>query len=166
MTDCRAILLCIVLGFGGGTTTSSAEPAAPAAPVRVEARSSDLLAVGLVQADRMSIHLSRLLDNAPLRDAVVTVTLRGVVHPTVAEADGSYTLTTQELTLPGTAAVEFQVTQAQLHETLRGVLQAAPATAATEEKSNARQMWWWALNFGVCIGFLLLLSRRKKSASD
>ncbi len=134
-----------------------------AAPTRVEARSPDLLAVGLVQGDRMSIHVSRLLDNAPLRDAVVTVVLRGMTHPTVAEADGSYTLVAKDLALPGAAAVEFHVVQAQLHENLRGVLQAA-AAAAPDERSNARQLWWWALNFGVCIGFLVLFSRRKKSA--
>jgi hypothetical protein len=135
------------------------------APVRVEAHSSDLLAVGLVHGERMNIHLSRLLDNAPLRDAIVTVVLRGVSHPTVAEADGSYTLIAKELTLPGSAALEFQVAQAQLHENLQGVL-AAPIAAAPEEKSNARQMWWWALNFGVCIGFLWLFSRRKKGAQS
>ena len=38
---------------------------------RIEARSADLLAVGTVQGDRMTIHLSRILDNAPVRDAVV-----------------------------------------------------------------------------------------------
>jgi hypothetical protein len=135
-----------------------------AAPARVEARSADLLAVGLVQGERMNIHLSRLLDNSPLRDAVVTVVLRGVTHPTVAEADGSYTLTAQQLALPGTAEVEFQVAQGELHENLRGVLRAAPVAAAPDDKSNSRQMWWWALNFGVCIGFLVLLSRRKKGA--
>jgi hypothetical protein len=149
------VLLCSALGFGS---------AHAAAPARVEARSSDLLAVGLVQGGRMNIHLSRLLDNAPLRDAVVTVVLRGVSHPTVAEADGSYTLDAKELTLPGDAAVEFQVAQAQLHETLHGLLQDSAVVAAPNDKSNGRQMWWWALNFGVCIGFLLLLSRRKKNA--
>jgi len=131
---------------------------------RVEARSADLLAVGLVQGERMSIHLSRLLDNAPLPDAVVAVVLRGATHPTVAEADGSYTVVAKDLTLPGAAAVEFQVTRAQLHEKLQGVLPAASVAAAPDDRSNARQMWWWALNFGVCIGFLVLISRRKKGA--
>jgi len=88
------------------------EPAAP----RIEARSANLLAVGIVHGDRMSIHLSRLIDNAPVRDAVLTVLLRGIVHPTVAEADGSYTLQTKDLDLPGAASVEFQVTQGTARE--------------------------------------------------
>ncbi|HXP27052.1 MAG TPA: hypothetical protein VN891_14780, partial [Steroidobacteraceae bacterium] len=63
-----------------------------AAISRVEARSNDLLAVGVVHDDKMIIHVSRLADNAPVRDAAITVLLRGTVHPTIAEADGSYFL--------------------------------------------------------------------------
>ncbi len=133
---------------------------------RVEAHSADLVAVGLVQGDRMSIRVSRVLDNAPVHDAVVAVVLRGASHPTVAQADGSYALTAQDLTLPGDAAVQFQVAQGQRHETLEGVLKMATAAAPPEDRGNARQMWWWALNFSVCIGFLWLYSRRKKRAED
>jgi hypothetical protein len=162
-------LLCVALAFGPagyGRVDQAWGAQAPdtAAPARVEARSADLLAVGLVQGQRMNIHLSRLLDNAPLRDAMVTVVLRGIAHPTVAEADGSYTLNAEQLALPGTAEVEFQVAQGKLRETLQGVLRADPAAAAPDDRSPSRQMWWWALNFGVCIGFLVLLSRRKKGA--
>jgi len=132
---------------------------------RVEAKSAALLAVGVVDGDRMSIHVSRLSDNAPVRDAVVAVMLRGVVHPTVAEPDGSYTLRTQDLELPGAAAVEFQVVQGPAREVLEGDL-AAAAGAKPEERSMARQMWWWALNFAVCIGFLMLWSRRRKARQE
>lgn len=131
---------------------------------RVEARSTNLLAVGMVQGDRMSIHLSRQFDNAPVRDAVVTVLLRGVLRPTVAETDGSYTLQTKELAVPGQAALEFQVAQGETREVLKGTLQVADDAHAPEEKNNARQLWWWVLNFAVCAGFLLLWSRRRKAA--
>ena len=67
------------------------EPAA----TRVEARSENLLAVGIVRDDRLVVHVTRVVDNAPVRDAVVTVLLRGIAHPTVAEADGGYTLQTK-----------------------------------------------------------------------
>ena len=143
------------------TDSASGEPA----PARIEARSAELLAVGLVHDDRMSIHLSRLIDNAPVRDAAVTVVLRGASHPVTAEADGSFTLQTPDLTLPGAAAVEFQVTQAAAHETLKGTLQVAAAAGQSEDKNSARQLWWWVLNFAVCIGFLWLISRRRKAAS-
>lgn len=156
----RAAVLIIAL-LGCAQAADNPQPGA-----RVEARSSDLVTVGLVHGDRMSIHISRLLDNAPVRDATVTVLLRGASHSTVAEADGSYTLVDPDLKLAGAAAVEFQITQGGVRETLKGTLDVPTAAAGTDDKSQARQYWWWALNFGVCIGFLALISRRKKKASD
>jgi hypothetical protein len=136
------------------------------APARVEARSEDLMAVGLVRDDKMTIRLSRLIDNAPVRDAAVTVILRGVTHPTTAEADGSFTLQTKDLAVPGAAAVEFQVVQAAARETLKGTLQVAAGAGSADDRNSARQLWWWVLNFAVCIGFLWLYSRRRKAAQD
>jgi len=155
-----AIAVFGVAAMAPATATGNASGAP--APARIEARSAELLAVGLVHDDRMSIHLSRLIDNAPVRGATVTVVLRGASHPATAEADGSFTLQTPDLTLPGAAAVEFQVWQAAAHETLRGTLQVA--AAQPEDKNSARQLWWWVLNFAVCIGFLWLISRRRKTA--
>jgi hypothetical protein len=34
----------------------------------------------------------------------------------------------------------------------------------SEDKNNARQLWWWVLNFAVCFGVLWLISRRRKAA--
>ena len=152
--------------FGAAAAAAFAPdaPADPAPSPRVEARSADLLAVGLVHDDRLSIHLSRLIDNAPVRDAVVTVVLRGVARPTIAETDGSYTLQTQDLTLPGAAAVDIQVSQASGRESLKGTLQINAGPGQPENKNTARQLWWWVLNFAVCIGFLWLFSRRRKAA--
>ena len=146
----------------GAPAAGSAEAAA-AAP-RVEARSADLVAVGLVHDDRMIIRLSRVIDNAPVSDAAVTVVLRGVAHATTAETDGSYALQTPDLTLPGAAAVEFQVTQGAARQGLKGTLQVAAGADRPEDKNTARQLWWWVLNFAVCIGFLWLFSRRRKAA--
>jgi hypothetical protein len=83
----------------------------PPAPPRVEAHSSDLVAVGVVHDDKMSIHVSRIADNAPLREAVISVVLRGTEHSTTAETDGGYSLQTPDLRLPGAAAVEFRISQ-------------------------------------------------------
>jgi hypothetical protein len=136
------------------------EPAA----TRVEARSESLLAVGIVRADRLVVHVTRVVDNAPVRDAVVTVLLRGIVHPTVAEADGGYTLQTNDLRLPGPASLEFQVIQGTERHDLKGTLLVADAGAKPDGKNSARQLWWWVLNFAVCIGFLMLISRRRKAS--
>jgi hypothetical protein len=151
-----------------GADAPGADAPGAAAPgaARIEARSTSLLAVGIVHGDRMSVHLSQLLDNAPVRDAVLTVWLRGIAHPTVAEADGSYTLQTKDLTVPGTASVEFRVVRGQAREDLKGALLIAGAEPKPEEKNSARQLWWWVLNFAVCIGFLMLISRRRKSTAQ
>ncbi len=145
-----------------GLTTVAAD--APGS--RIEARSANFLAVGIVQSDRMSIHLSRLLDNAPIHDAALTVLLRGAEHPTVAEADGSYTLRTPDLKIPGSATVVFRVAQGTTREDIDGTLSLADSAPKGDDKSNARQLWWWVLNFAVCIGFLKLWSQRRKKASD
>jgi len=107
--------------------------------------------------------LSRLADNAPVRDAVVRVTLRGTVHSTTAEADGSYSLQTPELSLPGAAAVQFDVARGAGHEQLEGTLQIADA-AVRPDANNSRQLAWWVLNFAVCIGALILWRRRRAAA--
>jgi hypothetical protein len=135
------------------------------APPRVEARSSDLLAVGVVRGDTMSIHVSRIADNAPVRDAVITVILRGVPHPATAETDGGYSLQTKDLTLPGAAAVDFHIAQGALQQDLKGTLDIAPAGGEPEDKNSARQLWWWVLNFTVCGVAFWLFSRRKSAKS-
>jgi hypothetical protein len=146
---------------------SSAPPAAAAtAPsARIEARSSDLLAVGTLQGDRLAIHLSRIVDNAPVGNAVVAVMLRGATHAAVAQADGSYAVQTPDLTLPGPASVEFLVTLGDKREELKGTLDAVPVPGQSEQRGSSRQLGWWMLNFVVCLGFLWLWSRRKSSDS-
>ena len=160
---------CVLAASALAATAFAAAPVAAAEsapPARIEARSADLLAVGLVQDGRMTIHLSRVIDNAPVRDAAVTVVLRGASHPATAETDGSYTLQTKDLALPGAAAVEFEVAGAGGQQSLKGTLQVAAAGGKSEDGNSARQLGWWVLNFAVCIGFLWLFSRRRKSAQS
>jgi hypothetical protein len=145
----------------GASTTAPASAAA-----RVEARSAQLLAVGTVQGERMTIHLSRLEDNAPLRDAEVALVLRGATHPATALADGGYAVATPDLALPGAAAVRIEVTSSGTRQDLEGTLQPGATRAATEDKGSSRQLGWWVLNFAVCIGFLWLWQRRKRHDPD
>jgi hypothetical protein len=152
-----------LVALAGGAAATAPLAAAEAPPIpRVEARSADIVAVGVVHGDLMTIHLSRVLDNAPLRDAAVTLTLRGTAHPAIAEADGSYSVHTPDLALPGAAAVVFTVGQANAEQRLTGTLD-IPGSGSDSPNGSARQYGWWALNFAVCIGFLYLWSRRKKS---
>jgi hypothetical protein len=158
-----ALLAAAVFAVGPTALAAAWSADAPALP-RVEARSADFLAVGIVRDDKMNIHLSRLIDNAPVRDAAVNVVLRGTAHPATAEVDGSYSLQTKDLTLPGAATVEFQIGQGAVRESLKGRLDIAAAAGQPDDRNNARQLWWWVLNFAVCFGVLWLISRRKKAA--
>ena len=160
----RGLLSLLALAAVTTAAWSADAPTGASAAPRVEARSADLLAVGVVHDDKMSIHVSRLIDNAPLRDAAISVVLRGTAHSATAETDGSYSLQTKDLTLPGAAAVEFQVGQGAARASLKGTLDIAPAAGQSDDKNNARQLWWWVLNFAVCFGVLWLISRRKKAA--
>jgi len=55
----------------------------------------------------MAVHLSRILDNAPVGNAGLAVMLRGTTHPAVAEADGSYSIQTPDLKLPAPPRSSF-----------------------------------------------------------
>ena len=112
----------------------------------------------------MTIHLSRLEDNAPVRDAEVALVLRGATHSATALADGGYAVETPDLALPGAAAVRIEVTSSGIRQDLEGTLQQGAAAEPTEDKGSSRQLGWWVLNFAVCIGFLWLWQRRKRHA--
>jgi hypothetical protein len=158
----RALVCAGVLALGW-QITAAADP--PPGIARIEARSSDLLAVGTVQGDRMTIHVSRILDNAPVRDAAVALTLRGSTHPATAMSDGGYSVRTPDLNLPGTASVLIAVTTGPTHEELKGTLEIGDGAAKPEDRNSARQLGWWVLNFAVCIGFLMLWRRRKSTGA-
>lgn len=161
----RSFLVWIALcAWSAGVLAADSADAPEAAAARVEARSNELLAVGVVHGDKMIIHLSRVADNAPVRDAAVSVMLRGTVHPAIAEADGSYSLQSPDLTLPGAAAMNFEVGQGKATDNLKGTLNIGSDTAPGDEKNSSRQLWWWVLNFGVCGAAVWLFSRRRKAA--
>jgi len=147
------------------TALAPAWAADPPALPRVEARSGDLVAVGVVHDDRMRIHVSRIADNAPVRDAVISVVLRGTAHPATAETDGSYSLQTPDLRLPGAAAVDFKISQGSSSQSLKGTLEVGAAAGAAGDPNANRQLWWWVLNFSVCGAAFWLFSRRKAAKS-
>jgi len=153
-----AVLIAFCVLIAGG--------ARAAMPSRIEARSSDLVVVGLLQGDSMTIHISRLLDNAPVRDAQLGVAFRGATYPTVAQVDGGYTFQARELTLPGAVAMEFHIVIGGSEEKLSGTLQISAAAGKADAGGSARQYYWWVLNFAVCGAFLLLWARRKKPSES
>jgi len=136
-----------------------------AQPARVEAKSKTFMAVGLLEGDRMVIHLSRLLDNTPVHDASLHVNIRALDLTAVAQTDGSYEVRDPRLKADGPAVVAFQVDQGEASEKLVGNLEVPKAEKTVAEDGQARQLLWWVLNFAVCIGFLVLIARRRKAAA-
>jgi hypothetical protein len=136
-----------------------------AAPARVEAKSKTFMAVGLLEGDRLTIHLSRVIDNAPVHDAAVRINIRALDLPAVAQTNGSYEARSAEFKADGPAVVAFVVKQGEVTEKLVGTLEVPPAAKSTlTDNGQVRQLLWWVLNFAVCIGFLVLYSRRRKAA--
>lgn len=162
----RALARIGLIALAAASACGLAVSAALAPAARVEARSDHLLAVGTVRGERMTIHLSRVEDNAPVRDVEVALVLRGATHPATALADGGYAVETPDLALPGAAAVRIEVTSSGTRQDLEGTLQPAANAEPAEDKGSSRQFGWWILNFAVCIGFLWLWQRRKRHASD
>ncbi len=163
-TALRILFACCLLGSDINAARADAGAGAPA---RIEARSADLLVVGVLQGGTLSIHVSRLLDNSPVRDASVAVAFRGAAYPTVAQVDGGYSLASRELAVPGTTAMEFRVNAGGTEERIPGTLQVAAENDGGSDggSGSLRQAGWWILNFAVCGGFLVLLARRKKRAA-
>jgi hypothetical protein len=149
-----ALLACVLVACGAWAVTVT----------RIEVRSADIVVVGLMQGERMGIHVSRVLDNAPVRDAIVTVAFRGASYPAVAQVDGGYSLQAKELALPGAVALEFHVVAGGIDEKLSGTLEVEGAAPKPDEHGSARQYLWWVLNFAVCGAFLVLWARRRKRA--
>lgn len=154
-----AILLC---GFGA----MRAQASTPTALRRIEARGAHYRLVGLLRADTMDIHVSRILDNTPVSDAQVTVEFRGRTYATTASIDGGYAFSAPQLRLPGSAAIAFEIAAGGVDETLRGVVRMPDGTGRHSGHGGARQLGWWVLNFAVCIGFLALIARRRKRDAD
>ena len=154
-----ALALCAVFASIGAASATAA-----AGTARVEARSKSFLAVGVLQGEQMNIHLSRLLDNAPVNDASIEVATRALKLNAIARTDGGYTVRSPDLAAGGPAAVAFTVTRAGTTEKMSGNLEGPAAAKNLADNGQARQLLWWVLNFGVCIGFLVLYSRRSKAA--
>jgi len=157
------VLTCTLASMFGTAPALRADE--PTAAPRIELRSADYLLVGLVHGDALNLRLSRVSDNAPVPDAVITATLRGASYPLIAQADGSYSFVAKDLALPGPAGIDFHVVRGPAQDTLHGTLQ-LPAFARDDEKSTVRQNAWWVLNFAVCIAAYWLFMRRRKAQTE
>jgi len=88
------------------------------------------------------------------------VTLRGVAHPTIAEADGGFTLQTKDLAIPGAARSNFRSCRPRRADP-QGTLQVAAGAGGAETGTPPGNSVVGA-QFRRVIGFLWLYSRGAK----
>lgn len=120
---------------------------APAAPVttagtpRIALHSDAYELVGVVRGARLTLFLDRYADNEPVTDAriIVSIGASGDVAATQA-LDGTYLISSEQLTGTGPLELVFAITHAQGDDLLIGTLErpATPAASASDADSGAR----------------------------
>jgi hypothetical protein len=65
--------------------------------------------VGILKGDRLTLYVDRSEDNAPVTGATVSVTVEGEAVPAVANADGTYAVSSPHLAEPGSNDLVIQV---------------------------------------------------------
>lgn len=125
------------LSLAGGGDDHSHGPAAPApvasnAPaLRVEAASELFELVGVLDGDKLVIHLDRFASNEPVTGAKITVEGGPLKATAAVERDGIYTVPAAALAAPGTHPLVFTVQAGEESDLLTGdLVVASPAAAA------------------------------------
>lgn len=136
-----ALLLPGLLLAGGGDDHSHGPVTqAPLVPLsqalRVEAASELFELVGVLDGDKLVIHLDRFTSNEPVTGAKISVEGGPLKAATAAaESDGVYTVAAAELAAPGTHPLVFTVQAGEESDLLTGDLVVAspePAAAHTD----------------------------------
>ncbi len=141
------------------------EPAAASgvAQPRVAAHSDLFELVGVAEGKKMTIYLDRFATNEPVLQAKIEVELAqtagSVALVAAAQADGTYTVSSEALTKPGTHAVSFTVTAGQEADLLVGQLQIGPLpeTAVSAAKHGSGAHFHWEPLAGIAAGAAALL---------
>ncbi|ACB80049.1 RND transporter [Methylobacterium sp. DM1] len=176
------------LAGGGDDHSHGPAPAAAAAEgtPRVAMQSDLYQVVGILKGDRLTLYVDRSEDNAPVTGATVSVTVEGEAVPAVANADGTYAVSSPHLAEPGSNDLVIQVAGPDGEDLLIGSLVVAgpsrPAAQAEaphphagmpllahlkERLGQAEPARAWALAVfavGLALG-LALRSRRMRPAA-
>lgn len=132
---CGVLLLPRLLLAGGGddhshgpATTAPVIPTAQA--LRVEAASELLELVGLLDGDKLVIHLDRFASNEAVTGAKISVEGGPLKTTAATERDGVYTAPASGLAAPGTHPLVFTVQAGEASDLLTGDLVVASSAAA------------------------------------
>lgn len=122
------------LAGGGDDHSHGPATAAPVASnvqtLRVEAASELFELVGVLDGDKLVIHLDRFASNEPVTGAKITVEGGPLKATAAAERDGIYTAPAAALAAPGTHPLVFTVQAGEASDLLTGDLVVASLAAA------------------------------------
>ncbi len=156
---CGALLLPGLLMAGGGDDHSHG-PATPA-PVastaqalRVEAASDLFELVGVLDGDKLVIHLDRFATNDPVTGAKITVEGGPLKATAAVEKGGIYTVAAAGLAAPGTHPLVFTVLAGEASDLLTGDLVVASPVAAAAHKDGID---WRSLTLPAVAALVLFL---------
>lgn len=171
---CSALLLPGWVLAGGGDDHSHGPAVAPAAaataaPLRVEATSELFELVGVLDGDKLVIHLDRYASNEPVTGAKISVEGGPLKATAAVERDGLYTVAAAGLAAPGTHPLVFTVQAGAANDLLTGdlVVASPPAIAAHAEGLDWQSLSTTALATLAAVlvlGAGLVVWRRRKSA--
>lgn len=137
---CGALLLPGLL-LAAGSDDHSHGPATPTVvaateqALRVEAASELFELVGVLDGDKLVIHLDRFASNEPVTGAKITVEGGPLKATAAAERDGIYTAQAAGLAAPGTHALVFTVQAGEASDLLTGdLVVASPAAEAVHSE--------------------------------
>ncbi|MBX9715141.1 MAG: hypothetical protein K2X42_00970 [Burkholderiaceae bacterium] len=159
LLTCGALLL-PGLPMAGGGDDHSHGPATPApvasnAPaLRVEAASELFELVGVLDGDKLVIHLDRFASNEPVTGAKITVEGGPLKATAAAERDGIYTAPAAALAAPGTHPLVFTVQAGEASDLLTGDLVVASPAA---EPAHADGIAWRSLVQPAVAGLVVFL---------
>jgi len=150
---------------GGPSSGAAADSTPPAAAVPVA--HSALLTIDATQSgDGLALHIKHAGNQIPIDGQNVTVSVDGKERPVTPQPEGTFLLSTKDLSGDGERQLDIVVAHDGIREILTGKV-ALPkvSSAATDLWHDHRQMAWWVLNIAVVLIAVLAISNRASKPS-
>ena len=145
---------------GGPSTCTAADSTPPPAAVLVA--HSALLTIDATRTDDgLALHIKHAGNQIPIDGQNVTVSVDGKEHPVTPQPEGTFLLSTKDLSADGERQLDIVVAHDGIREILTGKV-ALPkvSSAATDLWHDHKQMAWWVLNIAVVLIAVLAISNR------
>jgi hypothetical protein len=132
-------------------------PVAHSALLTIDATRSD---------DTLDLHIKHAGNGIPIDGQNVTVSVDGKSQPVTAASDGTFALSTKDLTGDGERQLDIVVAHDGIREILTGKVLIPKASSTTSDLwKDHQQMAWWILNIGVVLVAVMAFSRRSSKAA-